>query len=324
MKKIFSAAIWSFAFILGSASVVSAATKYGPVTVEPFTAKVQHNGVFSDTTLYRAIIDGQSDEVLEIPEDVVVNEVVVRRSFKAGKPQTMVLPFDLADSWRAQPLKFWRYAGMIRHGKGDWQFWTKGYSGTIDANTPFVVIADRDADSVVFQMSWMGEQQYGSVTLNSTKGGNMTVSYDDWKFMGTYSTVKWEKGHPDLGCVYGFAAKQKDGIQIGQFVKAAPSDTSAPYVRAGRAYLMYSPTASAAKRAAFKESETASIAVEDLPQSIEVVFDDESGTTAIGRMDRYTGEITIDHWVDLKGRKLDHKPTTKGTYYNNRQKVIIK
>jgi len=64
---------------------------------------------------------------------------------------------------------------------------------------------------------------------------------------------------------------------------------------------------------------------EDLPSSIEVVFHDEEGTTAIYMLNPRTGEFsTATGWYDMKGRKLDKKPAVKGTYFNNGKKVVIK
>ena len=66
--------------------------------------------------------------------------------------------------------------------------------------------------------------------------------------------------------------------------------------------------------------------IASLPESIEVrVIDDNGGTTHLGYMDTRTGEITQeDRWFDMKGRRLLHKPTVKGIYYNNGNKVILK
>lgn len=48
--------------------------------------------------------------------------------------------------------------------------------------------------------------------------------------------------------------------------------------------------------------------------------------TPIGVMNTRTGEISTDDnlWFDMKGRKLNKKPTAKGTYYNKGQKVVVK
>ena len=55
-------------------------------------------------------------------------------------------------------------------------------------------------------------------------------------------------------------------------------------------------------------------------RSISIVFGD--GTTGIEAIDN--GQLTIDNWYDLNGRKLDGKPTRKGVYIQNGKKVVIK
>jgi hypothetical protein len=41
-------------------------------------------------------------------------------------------------------------------------------------------------------------------------------------------------------------------------------------------------------------------------------------------LDTRTGEISLDEWYSLDGRRLSGKPTTKGVYINNGKKVAIK
>ena len=63
----------------------------------------------------------------------------------------------------------------------------------------------------------------------------------------------------------------------------------------------------------------------DLPESMDVVIVDSEGKSiGGGTMNTVTGEIRMDRWFDLQGRKLNGKPTTKGTYYHNGKRVIIK
>ena len=53
---------------------------------------------------------------------------------------------------------------------------------------------------------------------------------------------------------------------------------------------------------------------------IMLVFDDE--TTGVRSIDN--GQLTIDNWYDLNGRKLDKMPTKKGVYLFNGRKVVVK
>jgi hypothetical protein len=53
---------------------------------------------------------------------------------------------------------------------------------------------------------------------------------------------------------------------------------------------------------------------------ITLVFDDE--TTGVRPIDN--GQLTIDNWYDLNGRKLNGMPTKKGVYIMNGRKVVVK
>ena len=55
-------------------------------------------------------------------------------------------------------------------------------------------------------------------------------------------------------------------------------------------------------------------------RSISIVFGD--GTTGIEAIDN--GQLTIDNWYDLNGRRLQGKPTKKGIYIQNGKKVVVK
>ena len=66
-------------------------------------------------------------------------------------------------------------------------------------------------------------------------------------------------------------------------------------------------------------------AAEEIPQSITVRLVNRSGdTTDIGTISIDNGQLTIDNYYDLNGRKLNGKPTTKGVYINNGKKIVIK
>ena len=62
-----------------------------------------------------------------------------------------------------------------------------------------------------------------------------------------------------------------------------------------------------------------------IPDVIEIEVEDETGlVVGTGKLNTVTGEVRMDRWFDLKGRKLNSKPTAKGVYYKNRKKAIIK
>ena len=62
-----------------------------------------------------------------------------------------------------------------------------------------------------------------------------------------------------------------------------------------------------------------------IPDEIEVQLDEENEKPlTVGKFNMETVKSRKDHWFDLKGRKLDSKPTTRGTYYYNGKRVIVK
>ena len=62
-----------------------------------------------------------------------------------------------------------------------------------------------------------------------------------------------------------------------------------------------------------------------IPDVIEIEVEDETGlVVGTGKLNTVTGEVRMDRWFDLKGRRLNSRPSTKGTYYNNGKKAIIK
>ncbi len=162
----------------------------------------------------------------------------------------------------------------------------------------------------------------GVVTLQTTTandglyGGDTTD--DNWKFHGTYKGKTWTSASND----YGFAARsgtEAGGIaatvEAGQFVRF----TTGAFIKPMRCYLSYVGTSAPARGL------TRAAATDDLPQSITVRLVSRSGeTTAIGTLDTKTGDITLDGWYTMDGRKLEGKPTKKGLYINNGRKIVIK
>jgi hypothetical protein len=200
------------------------------------------------------------------------------------------------------------------------------YPEKIKANTPYVAIAEGSDVSISFNKRYQTDGYVLNTTVNDRKY-SYTIDDINWTFQGTYDYIKFTDPHG----IYGFAAKNKNDVKMGDFKKAACSETSCAYIRPFRAYLkcsMVETSSKEAPRAAlFKAApESDADVIASLPESIEVyVIDDNGGTTHLGYMDTRTGEITQeDRWFDMKGRRLPHKPTVKGIYYNNGNKVILK
>ena len=267
-----------------------------------------------------ALISGTSTETVSIPEDVEVDSIYYDRDYSGewGKPGTLMLPFDFPNGCLSEFGQIYEMTGIEFNGTSEtWQIDTKtmGSNGNFEANRPYFVRPNRN--QVIFP-AWCA----GKTTMKKTVGADTKFTFDNWEFRGVYSYKMWEEGDSDLGRVYGFAAKAKevDGKQIqqGQFVKVK----AGAYIRPFRGYLVYNKSNALTKAGA---NATIAAIEEDLPSSIEVVFHDDEETTAIYMLNPRTGEFsTATGWYDMKGRKLDKKPTVKGTYFNNGKKVVIK
>ena len=264
----------------------------------------------------RANIDGayNGSDIVDIPEDIDVDTVDVARSFTTGVYSTFVFPFDVNTSNIEGLQKVLRFNGLKQKEDNSWvvrmkRLWTDTSSTHVDlsANTPYLILM-KDQNLVV----------HGGVTLRKTEEPVATIDGCDWEFRGTLAYKKWEEGDPELGRVYGFAGQAKDGIKIGQFVKAA----AGAYIYPFRAYLIKNAPASAIKS---NYAGAKSMTSMSLPSEIDIVVDeDENGeqTTTIGRFNTRTGEFKMLPEYDLKGRKLNGRPKARGAYYGN--KVIKK
>lgn len=293
-----------------------------------------------------ACIDGQSEarlQTLSIPEDVEVDSVVYNRQFPVQHGDgvqvmsTIMLPFNVkvyTELNSPAGVAFYSFQKIFKYWEGQ-PYWNIQASlleagDDLVANTPYLVYHNDQSNNmshITLTISREPNSDKKSFTMNTTGGGNGSIDILDpddntmknWEMRGTYSLIEWNAGNAELGRVYGFAAKAKDGVSVGQFVKAKAGASIPPM----RAYLRYNRTPVASKAAA---GVLASID-EELPETIGIQLVDKDGVIqAIGSMNTLTGEIKMDDnvWFDMKGRKMNKKPTVKGTYYNKGQKVIIK
>ena len=250
---------------------------------------------------------------------------------EGGVASTLMLPFDISVSDLQSALDNHNFAicefvNVSRHGCNagdktcDLMVNVRQYTGNnIKANTPYIFLLQGKDLQLKFTKS---------VTLNTTTNSrHRTGSYEgyNWDFIGTYEPIQFNK--TTVKGVYGFAGEEKNGTKIGTFKKGNCKDGVCASVRAFRAYLKAeeaSGGASQVRGLAKEGNEVASL--EDLPSTIEVhLITGKDSTMYLGTMNTRTGEIVVeDRWFDMKGRRLMQKPTAKGTYYNNRKKVVIK
>lgn len=288
--------------------------KYGAITIK----KVKNSAGVEKTV---ADIDDDSKETPVITENIEVDSVFFNRKFKKGAASTLMLPIEADFSANSLTgLQVYRFIEVTKDCIDYCKFRVScsQAGGTFKANTPYVVFSNEKDNA---QISYHAEN--GSKIVLNTTTHDKVYSYVveenvdqpyKFSFTGTYESIEFKnpKG------IYGFAGTNADGKKVGDFVHVACKDGKCASIRPFRAYLKVT-LASLNKSASDDDVE--------MPETIEVyLVDDNKGTTYIGQLNTSTGEIVKEdnRWFDMKGRVLDHKPTAKGTYYNNKKKVIIK
>ena len=265
--------------------------KYGALTVN------EKNSVKT------AFIDGAyaSSGAVEIPADIVVSGVTMDRTFNANKIATLYVPFEIGaeDVVGAEVYKF--KTVVKSEADGRWKF-KVATATTVKPNTPYVIVPK--GTQVTFNIT-------EPVTLNTTTAGETTEA-NNWEFIGAYQYKKFAIDNDNP--IYLFANEERDGAKLGEFVKIADG----AYINPMRAYLVYHKTL--AKSAAGNLGGNIL-----LPDELDIEVEDENGIVVqTGKFNTVTGDIRMDRWFDLKGRKLNSRPSAKGTYYKNGKKVIIK
>ena len=272
-------------------------TQYGGITVTTYP-----DGTAS------AEIDDTSFETVEITTDVVVNSISFSRVFSNGKMSTVMFPFSI-DTSEVAGGKFYELVEFSNEGSR----WTataqEPEAGTIVANKPYLLMPTANG---TLSFNLKDPATFNTSNMQPTVIGN-------WEFKGTYSYHRFTTDDPEFGRAYGFAAAASNGIEVGQFVKAG----SGAWLRPMRAYLVNN----SGKSGGLTRSASARrvMDVSELPETIDLTLKDNHGNVVgTGTLNTRTGEFKANSWFDLRGRRLNGKPTTKGTYYNNGRKVIIK
>ena len=275
---------------------------YGGVTIKD-------NGTTKSATL-----DASQESTISITSDVVVNAVELNRDFTANQPATVMLPFSLGTGQTVNGGSFYKFSGVTKDG----DVWKALFTevATLKANTPYLFMPSATGQ-VTFDLNG------GTVTLNTTTAGEAGSTASNWEFRGTYAKVQWTgsaSDPSDLSKTYGFA-KGNATIAAGQFVHFA----AGAWLKPMRCYLVYNGSTEGGTFQNAPSRTRGAGSTEELPQTITVVLMSSSGeTTAIGTLDTKTGDITLDGWYTMDGRKLEGKPTKKGLYINNGRKIVIK
>ncbi|MCQ2092405.1 MAG: hypothetical protein MJY85_06965 [Fibrobacter sp.] len=278
-----------------------------------------------------ATLNSTADE-LYIPEDIEVAKVVLDRKFNAGVTSTVMLPFTIeAYKLNAELL----YIKSVDATGADAETETE----TVQAYTPYFV--GEGVTSITVD---------GAVTLKKTTGSE-EVSSDigNWSFKARLTSKIWDAADGKSYTYSPIEVKNSEGetsVEKGTFAKIGKNVR----VRPMRAYLYYNGSAAtpfAAKaRAGATLMNSNVIALEDLPASIPVRFThkdiivpeipveedneiasiegDEEEAMSIAKPVMTPSAVKSNRWYDLKGRRMNSKPTAHGTYFNNKTPVVVK
>lgn len=277
----------------------------------------------------RAIIDGESSSTLNIPSATDVVSIDFNRTFTAGKPSTIVLPFSLPPNTTTNAKFFYLKEVVQVENTCAWNATVTNI--TIDdkvpnipqANTPYVVVLN-DGGKLTFDLG--GETATFATTTNPITNPTTTVSDGKWSFIGVYSFKEWKENDEDLGLAYAFAGSNENNIKQGKFGKIAIAEDAAttgyPYANPFRAYLKKrdSDVRLQCPQAVLGQN-SAQYSLGHNSETIDVQFidEDENGekTTFMARMNTRTGEFTMLPNYDAKGRKIA-APKVRGAYYGKK------
>ena len=235
-------------------------------------------------------------------------KVIVERSTALAANSTITLPANYQSANECVDLY-----EPLSYGKDENGMWISAEKHDIAdgaAHRPMLMITDTDKE----ECQGIKEIEFTAtgVTASTQTSAELTLRSEvsnqgDWLMRGSYSFIRWDKDHADLGTVYGYAAKNKGEVKAGQFTKVG----AGAFVPPLRAYLIYKGDKALQKST---ESDAA-----ELPETIGVkLIDKNNGTTRLARWNMATGEIVkVNGWFDLKGRKLNSKPQNKGMFIGN-------
>ena len=252
------------------------------------------------------------DKTVEITENISVNSVTLNRSFTQNVLSSIMLPFSISASKIIGATKIYKF-NRVAQSDGIWKV-KVGVVTNLEANTPYMVLPSANG-----QLTFNLDEP---VNFNTTTGPETkSVVNGTWEFVGVYAYTYFGADFPDVDRVYGFAAEEANGFKPGDFVKAGIGAD----IPAMRAYLIHHRSSTPAYARALTKSATGFNHSSVLPDVIEIEVEDEDGTTLVrGKLNTRTGEVRMDSWFDMKGRKLNTRPTSPGNYYLNGKHVIVK
>ncbi len=292
----------------GSISVVAKAVPYGAVTI------------YTDETGTRAEINNESSnqEDVSIPEsdNVVVDHVIFNRTFTVNAMSTVMFPFTVSlnevQCGKSKCGDFWEFES-IDNSTGKWKFIVKVPDGNeLKAGRPYVYLPSET------NINFVLDKPVSLITKEPEQ-----VVYNGWVFKGSYETVVINEDHPEWDYAYGYSGIENPtkGLTIGKFFRIKNKNQPAA-VLPMRAYLVYDESKVLTKSSRLVERFAD---LSTLPEEFEIEIVGKNGRVIGGGvLNSKTGELKMDRWYDLSGRKLNGKPTTQGTYYYNGKRIIVR
>lgn len=318
---------------------------------------------FSGVKSYNIEYDDKPLGIPDIASPLWTSSLRYKRKFTAGKPVTVMLPFnfepnDFRRGGEGDVLTghFYDFAGIhLDPQTSKWMAEMNEVGSddanevtTMKANHPYLFVPTMSTvpHPYMNNLEYIYIENYSdgiSIFTEGNEGGTKVKPYDGtadfawnkWDFIGTYQPRYWYDGsdseHPaenigELGKVYGFAGSTKEvqGVYNNTITVEAGE-----FVRAKNGAKIR-PTSCYLMWTGYEPDYARALtrgaaADEELPQRITVKLVSASGDlNAIGEIDTTTGEVSFEGWYTLDGVRLDGKPSAKGIYINNGKKVVIK
>ena len=313
---------------------------------------------------YNIVYDDKPLGIPDITTQLTTSLLRYKRKFTAGKPVTVMLPFnfepnDFRRGGEGDVLTghFYDFAGIhLDPQTSKWMAEMNEVGSddanevtTMKANHPYLFVPTmstvphpymNNLEYIYIDNGGSGvnifTQDNGGGTKVKPYDGTADFAWNKWDFIGTYQPRYWYDGsdseHPaenigELDKVYGFAGATKEvqGVYNNTITVQAGEFVRAKNGAKIRPTSCYLMWTGYEPDYARTLNRAAANDDTELPQSITVKLVSASGDiTGIGEIDTKTGEISFDGWYTLNGVRLNGKPTKKGLYINNGRKVVIK
>jgi hypothetical protein len=231
--------------------------KYYTPTYGDLVETYDYSGVKS----YNIEYDDAPLGIPDITSPLRTESLRYNRSFTAGKPMTVMLPFNftrnritLAGSNENPSGKFYEFKGIEENQDHKWvavmietgeTLSNEVVENTLQANHPYLYVPGESTEHWAMYVSGgfsiFTEGNEGGEKQTEYDGSKESYSWNKWNFKGTYQPRYWSDSEnpEEIGKVYGFAGatKEVDGklVVAGEFVRAK----SGAMIRPTSCYLMW-------------------------------------------------------------------------------------